>query len=898
MPQDIFNCRTTLNTPDGSFTYYSLPTLERAGAGRLDRLPYSLRIILESVLRHADEVHITRQDVLNLLNWQAQANDRPAMAFYPGRVILQDLTGVPVMNDLAAMRSAFARQGGDPAHLQPILPVDLVIDHSVQVDFTRVPDALQKNTLAEFERNQERFEFLRWAQGAFKNFRIVPPATGIIHQVNLEYLSQLVLTREENEQTCLFPDSVVGTDSHTTMINGLGVPGWGVGGIEAVATMLGQPIEMVIPAVIGFRLTGALREGVSPTDLALTIVQILRKKGVVDQIVEFTGPGLDSLTLADRAMIANMSPENGATMTYFPVDQQTLDYLSLTNRPVNLVETYYRAQRLFRTPSSPEPEFTSIVELDLSQVEPSLAGPRRPQDRLSLADIKPGFINALPRPKSEGGFAVSPERLEQKAVVDLNGAQTTIGHGAVVVAAITSCTNTSNPSVMLAAGLLARKALEKGLHVPAHVKTSLAPGSRVVTALLEAAGVLDALEQIGFQTVAYGCTTCIGNTGPLVSEVTRAIEENQIVAAAVLSGNRNFEGRISPHAQANYLASPPLVVAYALAGRVDIDLTCEPLGCDAQQQPIYLRDLYPSSAEVQHLIQTCLTKTLFEANYSRIFDGNDRWNQLSANNQLLYEWNPKSTYLREPPFFKTELISKVAITGLRDARVLAYLGDSVTTDHISPAGDISSRSAAGIYLLEQGVDVPDFNSYGARRGNDEVMRRGTFANIRLKNRLIPGVEGGFTLHIPSRTQMSIFEASQRYQQENTPLIILAGKEYGTGSSRDWAAKGPLLLGIRAVIAESFERIHRSNLAGMGVLPLQFLPGESATSLGLTGTELYTIPPLPSDMIPGGKLFVIARTEDGKQIGFSVRVRLDTVGEITSFRRGGILHHVLYERLHE
>ncbi len=893
MDNDFFNSRTTLRTSTQEFTIYALDALEKSGLNRLDRLPFSLRTILEAVLRRCDGDQITPQDVLNLFNWQPSSSNRPSMAFYPGRVVLQDFTGVPVMNDLAAMRAALMRLGGDPARLQPVIPVDLVVDHSIQVDVAGVPEAFEKNIEIEFERNQERYKFLRWCQKAFQNFRVVPPATGIIHQVNLEFLARLVLTRQTGSEWVAFPDTVVGTDSHTTMINGLGVVGWGVGGIEAVAAMLDQPIELVIPDVIGFKLTGALPEGVTPTDLTLTITQILRKKGVVDQFVEFFGPGLDHLSLVDRAMIANMSPENGATMTFFPVDSITLEYLKLTGRPtelIELVERYYRAQRLFRITGDPEPEFSSTVELDLATVQPSLSGPRRPQDRLNLASVKSKFLEALPKPRAEGGFGIDPARCAQSIPIKLNSASSELRHGSVVVAAITSCTNTSNPTVMLGAGLLAKKAVEKGLKTPPHVKTSLAPGSRVVTAMLKSAGVDQALEQLGFHLVGYGCTTCIGNSGPLAESIQKAIESNNLVAAAVLSGNRNFEGRISPHAQANYLASPPLVVAYALAGRIDIDLVNEPLGTDSVGKPVFLRDVWPSSAEVQSAVSQHLRADLFAENYASVFDGSPDWDAIQVTGSLLYEWNEDSTYLQEPPFF---MVNPTHFgRAISNARVLAIFGNSVTTDHISPAGDISPSSAAGKYLIERGVPIHEFNSFGARRGNDRVMTRGTFGNIRIKNLMLPGVEGSLTIHYPDKTQMSIYDAAMRYQEEGVPLVVLAGKEYGTGSSRDWAAKGPLLLGVRAVIAESFERIHRSNLAGMGVLPLQFINGQNAATLGFTGAETFNIPALSDDFTPRAEISIQAIREDGSELSFPVMIRLDTASEVRSFRNGGLLNNIL------
>jgi len=891
--------QATLTVDQRAYRYMALQNLPGLTPERYARLPFVIRIFLEGVVRHYALSRATAEDVQALLHWQPQDAQRPSMPFFPGRVVMQDFTGVPVLNDLAAMRAAVARLGGDPTIINPLVPVDLVIDHSVQVDYYGSPDAFRLNAEVEFERNRERYTFLHWCQKAFKNLRIVPPASGIVHQVNLEYLARGVLTAEgEDDLPLVFPDTLVGTDSHTTMINGLGVVGWGVGGIEAIAAMLGEPIEIVIPDVIGFRLTGQLPEGTTPTDLTLTIIQMLRRFGVVDKVVEFFGPGLDHLTLADRAMIANMAPESGATMLYFPVDEQTLDYLRFTGRPqslVRLVEAYYRAQGLFRTAQTPEPLYTAVLDLDMSQVEPSLAGPRRPQDRVSLAEVPTTFRRALTTPRTANGFGLAEEDLERRASLDLNGHSVTLGHGAVVIAAITSCTNTSNPFVMVAAGLLAKKAVERGLRVPPYVKTSLAPGSRVVVDYLKNAGLMPALEALGFHLVGFGCTTCIGNAGPLPEPIVSAIKENNLVAAAVLSGNRNFEGRISPHTRANYLASPPLVVAYALAGTVERDLTREPLGYDSRGEPVYLRDLWPSSQEVFDTVRRAIQPELFTRAYADLFNANPQWNAISSEAGVLYTWDPASTYLQEPPFF-THLQPEAAVTDIHGARVLALLGDSVTTDHISPAGSISLNSPAGQYLLAQGVPPSEFNSYGSRRGNDRVMTRGTFANIRLKNLLVPGVEGGFTRHLPSGEVLTIYDAAMRYQAEGVPLIILAGKEYGTGSSRDWAAKGTRLLGVRAVIAESFERIHRANLAGMGVLPLQFMPGENAQTLGLDGHEVYDILGLEAGLHPGAILEVRARRADGSTRVFNVRLRLDTANEIRYYRQGGLLPAVLFRML--
>lgn len=882
-----------LTLEDRSYRYYPLEAL--LSPDRLVRLPFVIRIFLEGVVRQAAQGRAGLEDVEHLVAWQPQAEQRPSLPFFPGRVVMQDFTGVPVLNDLAGMRAAVARLGGDPAMVNPQVPVDLVIDHSVQVDYYGMPDAFRLNAEKEFERNRERYEFLHWCQRAFKNLRIVPPASGIVHQVNLEYLARGVLTVEQADGLPMaFPDTLVGTDSHTTMINGLGVVGWGVGGIEAIAAMLGEPIEIVAPDVIGFRLSGKLPEGTTPTDLTLTIVQMLRRFGVVDKVVEFFGPGLDHLTLADRAMIANMAPESGATMLYFPVDAQTLDYLRFSGRPealVRLVEAYYRAQHLFRTAETPTPTYTAVLELDMGQVEPSLAGPRRPQDRVALGDVPASFRQALTAPRTANGFGVPEAEQAAEVTVNLDGQTMTLRHGSVVIAAITSCTNTSNPYVMVAAGLLAKKAVERGLRTPPYVKTSLAPGSRVVVDYLAAAGLLKPLEALGFHLVGFGCTTCIGNAGPLPDPIVEAIKAQNLVAVAVLSGNRNFEGRISPHTRANYLASPPLVVAYALAGEIGRDLTREPLGYDPQGQPVYLRDLWPSSQEVFETIQRAITPELFARDYADLYAGNPLWNAIHSGEGLLYTWDARSTYLQEPPFYEVPQ-EATWVADIRGARVLALLGDSVTTDHISPAGSIPVNTPAGQYLIAQGVPPSEFNSYGSRRGNHQVMVRGTFANIRLKNLLVPGVEGGYTRHFPEGETMTIYEAAMRYQAEGVPLLILAGKEYGTGSSRDWAAKGTRLLGVRAVIAESFERIHRANLAGMGVLPLQFLPGQNAQSLGLSGEEVYDLRGLAGNLFPGARLEVRAQRADGSEVRFEVILRLDTLNEVRYYRQGGLLPAVL------
>jgi len=895
MKKDLFTARKSLKLDSSQYTFYSLRKLEADGLTQLDKLPFSIRILLEAALRGCNNVDILEQDVRNLAGWKPQGERLP-MPFKPGRVLLQDFTGVPTIVDLAAMRAAVARLGGDPAKINPQIPVDLVIDHSVQVDFFATPDALQRNAEIEFMRNRERYEFLHWGQQAFDNFRVVPPATGIVHQVNLEFLAKVVLTRKIDGEMAAFPDTVVGTDSHTTMINGLGVVGWGVGGIEAEAAMLGRAIDMLTPNVFGFKLHGRLKEGVTPTDLTLTITQMLRKKGVVDKFVEFYGPGLDTISLADRAMIGNMSPENGATITYFPVDEETLRYLRLTARDesqIALVEAYCKEQKLFRDTNTPDPEFTDTLELDLASVEPSLAGPKRPQDRVTVEQMKTEFRKALMSPKSERGFALDASALGKKVSFGTNGSRAEMGHGSLVIAAITSCTNTSNPAVMLGAGLLAKKAVERGLKVKPFVKTSLAPGSRVVTEYLEKAGLMDPLSELGFNLVGYGCTTCIGNSGPLAGEVVKAVTGGDLVAAAVLSGNRNFEGRIHPYALANYLASPPLVVAYALAGTVDIDLTKEPLGIGKQGDPVYLKDIWPSREEVRAAIEANVKPEMFATRYSNVFTGNETWNNIKAHGGELYEWDKDSTYVQEPPFFEGLTLEPEPIEDLHNARVLASLGDSVTTDHISPAGAIPADSPAGKYLLDNGVTVPNFNSYGSRRGNDRVLTRGTFGNIRLKNLLVPGVEGGFTVHLPDGEQMSIYDAALRYKAEGTPLIVLAGKEYGSGSSRDWAAKGPLLLGVKAVIAESFERIHRTNLVGMGILPLQYKAGEMAISLGLTGRESFEIAGLNEGIAkPNQDIQLTALGKDGKETTFWVKTRLDTPIDIEVYKQGGILQAVL------
>jgi aconitate hydratase len=895
---DFFGSCAVFKAAGTTATMYRLDRLEKARLGAISRLPYSIKVLLEAVLRHCDGKAVTEDDVRALAAWSPAGPARVGgreVPFQPARVVLQDFTGVPAVVDLAAMRAAVKRVLGDATRINPLVPVDLVIDHSVQVDVFGTPLALERNAQIEFQRNRERYEFLRWGQQAFRNFRVVPPATGIVHQVNLEFLAKVVMAQQVDGEWLVFPDTLVGTDSHTTMINGLGVLGWGVGGIEAEAAMLGQPNYLLMPQVVGFKLHGRLREGVSATDLVLTVTEILRKKGVVEKFVEFYGPGLSQMTLPDRATIANMAPEYGATVGFFPVDDETLGYLRLTGRTeeeVDRVERYTKEQGLFRTDATADPEFSDGLELDLDGVEPNLAGPKRPQDRVPLSSMKAAFRKALIAPTKERGFGLSAAELERAAAVRFNGTQATLKHGAIVIAAITSCTNTSNPSVMIGAGLVAKKAVERGMKVPPYVKTSLAPGSKVVTQYLKESGLLSPLETIGFSLVGYGCTTCIGNSGPLPEVVDRAVAQNQLVAAAVLSGNRNFEGRIHPQVKANYLASPPLVVAYALAGTVEIDLTSEPLGHDRSGLPVYLRDLWPSQQEVSETLSRTVRPEMFRSTYANVWDGNSTWNAIPVTGGELYEWRPDSTYIQEPPFFTGFGHEPLPIRAIRGARVLALLGDSVTTDHISPAGDIALESPAGRYLVEQGVAKQDFNSYGSRRGNDRVMIRGTFANIRLKNLLVPGTEGGITVHFPSGDRMTIYDAAMRYRSESVPLIVIAGKEYGAGSSRDWAAKGTLLLGVRAVLAETYERIHRSNLVGMGVLPLQFQPDENAASLGLSGREVFDVEGVSDRIEPGQMLTLIATSPGGLKRSFQAVARLDSAIDVDYYRQGGILQTVL------
>jgi aconitate hydratase len=887
-----FDSKSTLTIGRETFDYYSLERAEKAGAGAVARLPFSLKVMLENLLRFEDGVAVSGNDIRAIAQSAAGTTEEKEIAFTPARVLMQDFTGVPAIVDLATMRDVIASMGGDARKINPLQQVDLVIDHSVQVDRFGSPDAFAFNADRELERNRERYIFLKWGQKAFQNCRVVPPDTGIVHQVNIEYLAPVVYVARGKGRATVYPDTLVGTDSHTTMVNGMGVVGWGVGGIEAEGAMLGQPLSMLIPQVVGFKLTGHLREGVTATDAVLTVTQMLRAKGVVGKFVEFYGPGVASLSLADRATIANMAPEYGATIGFFPIDDETLNYLRLTGRSdeqVEIVSAYAKAQGLFRAANTPDPMFAETMALDLSVVESSLAGPRRPQDRVALGKAKAAFRDALPSlaTKAKGSGT---------ATIAVNGGTHEIGHGSVVIAAITSCTNTSNPSVMVAAGLLAKKAVERGLEVKPWVKTSLAPGSRVVTDYLQETGLLPYLERLKFHVVGYGCTTCIGNSGPLPEAVSAAVKENGLVVAAVLSGNRNFEGRINPQVRANYLASPPLVVAYAIAGAMDVDLATEPLGRDKAGQPVYLRDVWPSQKEVQDAIAAKVRAGMFRKAYAESVEGDERWQALQAPMGERFQWDASSTYVKQPPFFDGMTRAVPAIAEIRGARVLAVLGDSVTTDHISPAGSIAADGPAGRYLVEHGVSPQDFNSYGARRGNHEVMMRGTFANVRLRNLMLPGTEGGLATHLPGKTQTTIFDAAMKYQAEGVPLMILAGKEYGSGSSRDWAAKGPRLLGVRAVLAESFERIHRSNLVGMGILPLQYLEGDSAASLGLTGFETYDIEGLGNTLKPRQRLTLRVKKEDGSTHTFEAVNRIDTPYELEYYRHGGILQYVLRQLL--
>lgn len=884
---NTFDAQSTLKVGNNEFHYLSLEKAEKAGAGSVSALPFSLKVMLENLLRYEDGQTVLADDIRAVGNATGSKQPDKEIAFRPARVLMQDFTGVPAIVDLATMRDVIKRLGGDPRKINPLQQVDLVIDHSVQVDQFGTATAFAFNADRELERNRERYIFLKWGQKAFQNCRVVPPDVGIVHQVNLEYIAKAVFVERKEGRAMAYPDTLVGTDSHTTMINGLGVVGWGVGGIEAEGAMLGQPLSMLIPRVVGFKIAGELKEGATATDVVLTVTQMLRAKGVVGKFVEFYGPGLSNLSLADRATIANMAPEYGATIGFFPIDSETLNYLRLSGRDpdhVRLVEAYAKAQGLYRTDASSDPKFSDTLQLDLSTVEPSLAGPRRPQDRVPLAKSKQLFHEALPsllakQTKSTGSVTVTD-----------NGNRYDLSNGSVVIAAITSCTNTSNPSVMIAAGLLAKKAVERGLEVKPWVKTSLAPGSRVVTDYLKDAGLIPYLERLRFHVVAYGCTTCIGNSGPLPDSIAGAVKDSGLVVAAVLSGNRNFEGRINPLVRANYLASPPLVVAYALAGSMDIDLNTEALGQDKTGKPVYLREVWPTQAEIMQAVRTSIRAEMFHQAYEESLQGDDRWKALEAPAGELFQWDDTSTYVKRPPFFDNMPRQAPPLRDIRQARVLAVLGDSVTTDHISPAGSIQTDSPAGKYLIAQGVQPKDFNSYGARRGNHEVMMRGTFANTRLRNQMAPGTEGGWTVHLPDATQMTIYDAAMQYQKEGTPLLIIAGKEYGSGSSRDWAAKGPRLLGIQAVLAESFERIHRSNLVGMGILPLQFKEGENAQTLGLTGLEMFDIEGIAGGITPG--MTVTIQVRNGVFRTLQAIVRIDTPYEIQYYQHGGILQYVL------
>ena len=907
-----FNSKAAFSVGGNAYTIYRLAALAQAGVGNVAQLPFSIKVLLESLLRTEDGHSVMGDDVVALANWDPRQAEAREINFTPARVILQDFTGVPSVVDLAAMREAINDLGGDPDRINPLQPADLIIDHSVQVDVYGMPEAFAINAQREFARNQERYAFLRWGQKAFDNFSIVPPDTGIVHQINLEYLGKVVFAGERNGELVAYPDSLVGTDSHTTMINGLGVLGWGVGGIEAEAVMLGQPISLLVPDVVGFRLSGQLPEGATATDLVLTVTQMLRQYGVVGKFVEFCGPGMASLSLPDRATISNMAPEYGATVGMFPVDDETLRYLRLTGRDedvVQLVEAYCKEQGMFYRPSDPEPAFSDILGLDLSAVEPSLAGPKRPQDRVSLRGVRQSFHEAYPEKFAQtngdgskvtsGAASVDPESAGSVVVADstatvdvlLDGVPARIGEGAVVIAAITSCTNTSNPAVMIGAGLLAKNAVEAGIARKPWVKTSLAPGSRVVMDYLEKLDLVPHLETLGFHLVGYGCTTCIGNSGPLASPLEETISDHELAVAAVLSGNRNFEGRIHPLVRASYLASPPLVVAYALAGTVNIDLTSDPIGFDDAGRPVYLREIWPSQREIADSMARVVDAEMFRQQYSKVFEGMGDWETLAVPEGTLFEWDPDSTYVRKPPFFVGMEPDPASPTDIADARVLAVLGDSVTTDHISPAGSIAKGGPAGEYLVAQGVQPREFNSYGSRRGNHEVMMRGTFANVRLRNQLVSR-EGGWTLHLPEGTETTIYDAAMQYQHDGVPLLLLAGKDYGMGSSRDWAAKGPLLLGVRAVIAESYERIHRSNLVGMGVLPLQYIEGESAETLGLSGKESFTIEGIAEGLSPGKMMTVRARDAAGNEKTFTAITCISTPIEVDYYFHGGVLQYVL------
>ena len=889
--QDTLKTRRKLKVGAKSYDYFSLKAAEKAGIGAISRLPFSLKVLLENLLRWEDGRTVSVDDIKALGKWLKQRRSDREISYRPARVLMQDFTGVPAVVDLAAMRNAMAALGGDARKINPLTPVDLVIDHSVMVDYAGDAKAFKQNVAREYERNIERYEFLRWGQDAFDNFRVVPPGTGICHQVNLEYLAQTVWTKKDKvggkTVEVAYPDTLVGTDSHTTMVNGLAVLGWGVGGIEAEAAMLGQPVSMLIPEVIGFKLTGKLREGLTATDLVLTITQMLRKKGVVEKFVEFFGPGLDELSLADRATISNMAPEYGATCGFFPIDSETIAYLKATGRKaaqIALVEKYAKAQGMWRTSRTPDPLFTDTLELDMSSVEPSLAGPKRPQDRVTLANIAPEFRQLLAKDYGKQG--------QEDKRVPVANTKYDIGHGDVLIAAITSCTNTSNPGVLIAAGLLARNALERGLSVKPWVKTSLAPGSQVVTDYLNKAGLTKYLDKLGFNLVGYGCTTCIGNSGPLAEAISAAVKSGDLIAGSVSSGNRNFEGRINPDTQANYLASPPLVVAYAIAGNLGINLTKDPIGKDKKGTPVYLKDVWPSNKEIAAVMKKCISAKLFRDRYSDVFKGDTNWRKIKPAAGQTYKWNASSTYVQNPPYFTGMKKTPGGFSDVKGARILGIFGDSITTDHISPAGSIKLNGPAGKYLTDHKVTPLDFNSYGARRGNHEVMMRGTFANIRIKNEMLPGTEGGVTRHLPGSTPVSIYDAAMAYQKDGVPLVIFAGKEYGTGSSRDWAAKGTNLLGVKAVIAESFERIHRSNLVGMGILPLQFLPGVTRKSLGITGDETVSIEGMAAGIKPKMQVTATITNAGGKSQKISLLCRIDTLDEVEYFRHGGILHYVL------
>ncbi|TYR80579.1 aconitate hydratase AcnA [Priestia megaterium] len=897
--KDVFNARSSFTVNGNTYNYYRLQALEEAGLGAVSKLPYSIKVLLESVLRQVDGRVIKKEHVENLAKWGTKKIQDVDVPFKPSRVILQDFTGVPAVVDLASLRKAMADLGGDPDKINPEIPVDLVVDHSVQVDKAGTMDSLRFNMDLEFQRNTERYKFLNWAQKSFNNYRAVPPATGIVHQVNLEYLANVVHAVEEDGEYVAFPDTLVGTDSHTTMINGIGVLGWGVGGIEAEAGMLGQPSYFPVPEVIGVKLTGELPNGTTATDLALKVTQVLRQKGVVGKFVEFFGPGVAELPLADRATIANMAPEYGATCGFFPVDAEALDYMRLTGRDeadIQVVEQYTKANGLFFTPDSEEPIFTDVVEINLAEIQANLSGPKRPQDLIPLSNMQSEFKKALTAPVSNQSFGLDAADVDKEVTFKLaDGSETTMKTGAIAIAAITSCTNTSNPYVLIAAGLVAKKAVEKGLDVPAYVKTSLAPGSKVVTAYLQNSGLLPYLEKIGYNIVGYGCTTCIGNSGPLEAEIEAAIADNDLLVTSVLSGNRNFEGRIHPLVKGNYLASPPLVVAYSLAGTVDVDLQKDPIGIDKDGNEVFFSDIWPSQDEIKEVVKKTVTPELFRKEYERVFDDNERWNEIETSEEALYTWDNDSTYIQNPPFFEGLSEEPGTVQPLNNLRVVAKFGDSVTTDHISPAGSIAKASPAGLYLQEKGVDPKDFNSYGSRRGNHEVMMRGTFANIRIKNQIAPGTEGGWTTYWPTNKVMSIYDACMKYKEEGTGLAVLAGKDYGMGSSRDWAAKGTNLLGIKTVIAESFERIHRSNLVLMGVLPLQFKAGESADTLGLTGKEAIEVQ-IDENVKPRDLIKVTATDEAGNKKEFEVLVRFDSEVEIDYYRHGGILQMVLRDKL--